>query len=207
MVDRTPRIYRKAVRGSQQILPFASDGAAETNPEPASPTCYTLGHSTRSLAEFLEILAESGIRRVLDVRRFPGSRRFPQFNSESLAGELNKHGIEYRHLAELGGRRRASAASAGGYWRTEGFRGFSEYMRTPEFRKVLDNLMALAGEKRSAIICSEAVPWRCHRQLISDALVLNGMPVTHLMSVGKRQAHVVNDHARLSSSGEVIYLA
>ena len=142
---------------------------------------WTIGHSTRPIGDFLALLEREEIERLVDVRAFPGSRRHPQYSRENLAHSLAETGIEYLHRPALGGRRRAPKDAPPSAWRNEGFRGYAAYMRTPEFREALDELMARAGEQRTAIMCSEAVPWRCHRTLISDSLTARGIQVRHIL--------------------------
>src|SRR5437870_10641503 len=144
---------------------------------------YTVGHSTRSLETFLALLAEHQIRLLVDVRRYPASRRYPHFAQEPLAAALEAVGIAYRHDADLGGRRAARRDSANTAWRSAGFRGYADYMETPAFEDALARLRELARARPTAILCAEAVPWRCHRQLIADALVARGEEVGHIFDV------------------------
>lgn len=141
---------------------------------------YTIGHSTRSAADFLALLEREGVRRLVDIRAFPGSRRYPHFGRDALAAALGAHGIAYEHQPALGGRRRPSPDALPSAWRNEGFRAYAEYMRTPEFHEALDQLIAEAEREPLVIMCSEAVPWRCHRTLVSDALVARGVDVRHI---------------------------
>jgi uncharacterized protein (DUF488 family) len=166
-------------------------------------TIFTIGHSTRSAEEFLTLLRRSGVRRVYDIRAFPGSRRYPQFNSEALADELQSVGIAYEHHPELGGRRRPSPNAPPTAWRNEGFRGYAEYMRTDAFRHAIDQLVAAGREMPTAIMCSEAVPWRCHRKLVSDALVAKGIDVQHILDA-KTSPHTLTSFAVVEHQ-EVFY--
>lgn len=166
-------------------------------------TIYTIGHSTRSLADFIALLERSRVERLIDVRAFPGSRRHPQFNKEALGGSLPEHGIEYLHMPTLGGRRRARPDAPPTAWRNEGFRGYADYMRTPEFHRAIDELIAQGTERRTAIMCSEAVPWRCHRTLISDALHARGVTVEHILDRGT-SPHVLTSFA-VVHDGDVTY--
>lgn len=150
---------------------------------------WTLGHSTRSLHELVALLTENGIRRLVDVRTVPRSRHNPQFNAESLPGSLAVHHLAYTHLSALGGLRHARKDSVNLGWKNASFRGYADYMLTPEFERGLDELTALGGKETAAIMCAEAVPWRCHRSLIADALVVRGIKVRHIMGTGKWQAH------------------
>ena len=131
---------------------------------------YTIGHSTRAAEDFLELLRCAGIRHVVDVRAFPGSRRHPQFGRDALRASLTAAGIAYTHAPALGGRRRPRPGAPPTAWRNEGFAGYADYMTTPAFREAIDVLLAAAAEHPTAIMCSEAVPWRCHRSMISDAV-------------------------------------
>ena len=155
---------------------------------------YTLGHSTRTLEEFLELLEEAKIALLADVRRYPSSRRHPHFSRESLHSSLEAAGIRYRHFEALGGRRKASPESPNLGWRNESFRAYADYMQTSPFQDAVDTLLALPGP--TAIVCAEAVPWRCHRNLISDELVRRGVEVLHILGPGSLSPHVLNPMAR-----------
>ena len=161
-------------------------------------TIWTVGHSNRSLEQFLELLASQQIQLLADVRRFPGSRRLPHFNQENLSKSLADAGIEYLHFPELGGRRRKSLEnSPNDAWRNEAFRSYADFMMTPEFHAGIDRLLEVARHKRTAIMCSEAVWWRCHRSLISDYLKANGHKVLHIMSPTKTDEHAFTSAARI----------
>jgi len=166
----------------------------------------TIGHSTRPLREFLALLQAHGVTRVVDVRTIPGSRRNPQFSKDSLASELQKAGVGYTHLPGLGGLRRAKPDSTNIGWRNASFRGFADYMQTPEFTRSLEELIQLARHDRPALMCAEAVPWRCHRSLISDALSVRGIPVEHIMSLTRRQPHTLTPFAKVEGT-RLIYPA
>ena len=144
-------------------------------------TVLTIGHSTRSLDEFIGILKTHGIQLVADVRTVPRSRHNPQFNSEELAKALGKNDIAYIHMKGLGGLRRPLKDSPNKGWKNASFRGFADYMQTKDFEEALNNLIATAKKQRTSIMCAEAVPWRCHRSLISDALTVRGFEVQHLI--------------------------
>ena len=146
---------------------------------------WTIGHSTRAIDEFLELLCEFEIKLLVDVRSFPGSRRYPHFNRENLSASLTTADVEYIHMPELGGRRKAKPDSLNMSWRNESFRGYADYMETAAFREGIDRLIKLAAGQRTAIMCSEAVWWRCHRSLISDYLKAAGVTVTHILGEGK----------------------
>ncbi len=145
---------------------------------------FTIGHSTRALEEFLGLLAREDIRQLADVRTFPSSRRHPHFNREALAASLAEHGIAYAHLPALGGRRRPRPDSPNAAWRNDGFRGYADHMHTDEFRDGVERLLGLADRAATTVMCAEAVPWRCHRNLIADALVARGVQVLHIMDAG-----------------------
>lgn len=150
------------------------------------------------------MLSENKIELLADVRRFPGSRKYPHFGSELLSESLRKIGIEYRHFAELGGRRKPLPDSHNDIWRNDSFRGYADYMETPEFQNALDELLEIACEKRIALMCSEAVWWRCHRSLIADTLKARGVEVIHIMSATKNEVHPYTSAARLEN-GRLTY--
>ena len=164
-------------------------------------TLWTIGHSTRTLDEFLGLLAGSSIGLVADVRRFPGSKRHPHFNAEALAGSLKQAGIGYRHCPDLGGRRaRRAEGSPNTAWRVDAFNAYADHMATPEFASALDDLIALAREIPAAIMCAEAVPWRCHRRLIADALIVRGCSVWNIIGSRKIDPHALTEFARVEGS-------
>jgi len=149
---------------------------------------FTIGHSTRTLAEFLDLLRQNGIELLADIRRYPGSRRYPHFSRESLERAFN-----YVHMPELGGRRSPRADSPNGGWRNDQFRAYADHMATAEFRAAVDTL--LARPQRTAVMCAEAVPWRCHRNLLSDELVRRGIDVVHILGPAQTQHHQMNPMA------------
>jgi uncharacterized protein (DUF488 family) len=165
---------------------------------------WTIGHSTRAIDEFVAALKAHGIETLVDVRSFPGSRRYPQFGKDKLAASLAEAGIEYEHFADLGGRRRARTDSRNVAWRNEGFRGYADYMETPNFREGIERLIALARSRCTAIMCAEAVWWRCHRSLISDYLKASGTEVIHIIDVERAEPHPFTSAARIVS-GELSY--
>jgi hypothetical protein len=165
----------------------------------------TVGHSTRSLDEFLELLRAHAMAQVVDVRRYPASRRHPHFAGEALACALERAGIGYRHEADLGGRRQARRDSPNTAWRSAGFRGYADHMDTPEFRTALDRVIEAGRAQTVAIMCAEAVPWRCHRQLIADAIVGRGVAVGHILGPARVEPHHLAPHARVDASGRVTY--
>lgn len=152
-------------------------------------TIYTVGHSTRSLEQFAGLLRVHGIRQLVDVRTIPRSRHNPQFNRDTLSAYLRNRRIGYRHMKELGGLRHPRADSPNMGWHNASFRGFADYMQTPQFAAALEKLVALSRRKATAIMCAEAVPWRCHRSLIGDALVIRGVGVMNIMGRGSATQH------------------
>lgn len=158
---------------------------------------FTIGHSTRPLVEFVHILQAHGVTQVVDVRTVPRSRHNPQFNRETLPEALQAAGIGYTHLPALGGLRHASADSPNKAWRNASFRGFADYMQTPEFDAGLAQLLNLAGQGQAVLMCAEAVPWRCHRSLIADALAVRGIPVEHITGISHRHPHSLTPWAHV----------
>ncbi len=171
-------------------------------------TIWTVGHSNRTQAAFLALLAQSGIALVADVRAFPRSRTNPQFNADVLEAALPDAGIGYVHLPELGGRRASRKDAAGSpntLWREPGFRNYADYALTPPFRAGFAELMRLAAERRTAVMCAEAVWWRCHRRLIADYLLAAGVPVMHILSEDRVEAAALSDGARVADDGRITY--
>lgn len=165
---------------------------------------WTIGHSTRDLSDFMELLAANRIEAVADVRSYPGSRTFPQFNAESLKDPLPANNIEYVPFKQLGGRRKVRPDSTNTVWRHAAFRGYADYMETVEFSDGVDALLELARKKRTAIMCAEAVWWRCHRSMISDYLKAAGVTVEHIMDDGENTIHPYTSAARVVS-GKLVY--
>jgi len=165
---------------------------------------YTIGHSTRSLAEFLNMLQSFEIKILADIRSLPGSRKFPQFNKEDLKISLEEAGIQYIHLADLGGRRKVKKDSKNIRWNNDSFRGYADYMETKEFENAIVKLEHIAIEQPTAYMCSEAVWWRCHRSMVSDYLKAKGWTVLHVMATGKTQEHKYTAPARIVQ-GNVLY--
>lgn len=165
-----------------------------------APIVVTIGHSTRTLDVFIHLLQAHTVARVVDVRTVPRSRHNPQFNRETLPDALSTAGLGYLHLLSLGGLRRPRPDSPNTGWQNASFRGFADYMQTPEFVEALQTLITLAGQERIALMCAEAVPWRCHRSLIADALTVRGIRVEHIISAKHRQAHVLTPWARLDGT-------
>jgi uncharacterized protein (DUF488 family) len=166
---------------------------------------YTVGHSTRALSEFLALLDAHGIRRIVDVRRYPGSRRHPHFARATLAEALAAAGVDYRHEADLGGRRTGRADSPHTAWRSAGFRAYADHMESAAFAAALARLLELGRGAATAILCAEAVPWRCHRQLIADALVTRGGEVRHVLGPGPAVPHVLHPAAQVLENGRLLY--
>jgi len=166
----------------------------------------TIGHSARTLAEFIRLLQVHGVSRVVDVRTVPRSRHNPQFNKDSLPRELKKAGIGYIHMPGLGGLRHAKRDSINVGWRNASFRGYADYMQTPEFKKALGELIRLADQDRLALMCAESVPWRCHRSLIADALLARGILTEDIMSPTSRTVHALTAFAKVRG-GTITYPA
>ncbi len=158
---------------------------------------YTVGHSTLTIEEIVALLRAFAVRQVVDIRTIPRSRHNPQFNRETLSLALRNRRINYRHMKELGGLRHARADSPNQGWRNASFRGFADYMQTPEFAAGLEKLIALARRRLTCIVCAEAVPWRCHRSLIGDALVARGIHVEDLFGNGRAKPHRLSPMAVL----------
>jgi uncharacterized protein (DUF488 family) len=163
----------------------------------STPVICTVGHSTRSFDELVDLLRAHGVKRLVDVRTIPRSRHNPQFNRETLSKALHNRHLSYRHMKALGGLRHARPDSINSGWRNASFRGFADYMQTPSFAAALERLLELAEQKPTAIMCAEAVPWRCHRSLIADALTARGYEVRDIMSVTSAKPHVLTPFARV----------
>jgi uncharacterized protein (DUF488 family) len=157
----------------------------------------TIGHSNRPIEEFVAMLQAHGVELLVDVRTVPRSRHNPQFNLDTLPASLAAAGIDHLHIPGLGGLRHARKDSTNTGWRNASFRGYADYMQTPEFGKNLDDLLALDKDRRVAVMCAESVPWRCHRSLIADALLARGIPVQHIMSATKANPHKLTSFARV----------
>lgn len=185
-------------------------GVREAAMEPNAATdriIHTVGHSTLSAADFTALLGAHGIATLVDVRRFPGSRRHPQFGRDALRATLEAAGIGYVHEEDLGGRRPVAPDSPNDAWRNRGFRGYADHMDSATFRAALERLVALAERGPVAIMCAEAVPWRCHRNLIADALTARGIEVRHILSTRRADRHALNVRARVQPDGRLIYAA
>jgi len=167
---------------------------------------WTVGHSNHSGADFIRLLQAHGIECVADVRRFPGSRRHPQFGADPLAQSLREHGIEYAWLQELGGRRRGGQDDAGSAWRNASFRAYAAHLATDEFALGLERLLHMAAACRTAMMCSEVLWWRCHRSLVSDVLRFSGHTVLHILGEHEVRPHPYTSPARIVQ-GELVYSA
>jgi len=167
---------------------------------------FSVGHSTRSLEELTALLHEHEVTLLADVRTIPGSRRMPHFSRAALASALPERGVDYVHLPELGGLRRPRPDSPNTAWRNPGFRGYADYMMEPGFRDALERLVEVGRDRRVAIMCAEAVPWRCHRSLIADALLVRGLEVCHILGPGSARLHVLTPFARVER-GRLTYSA
>jgi len=160
----------------------------------------TIGHSDRSLEEFLHLLRAHHVTLLVDVRKMPGSRKNPQFNQDALSPSLHEAGIEYVHITGLGGLRRPTPNSPNTGWRNRSFQAFADYMLTPEFEKSLNELIQRATGERAALMCAEAVPWRCHRSLIADALVVRGIGVEDIFTATGTKPHVLKSFAHVDGT-------
>jgi uncharacterized protein (DUF488 family) len=165
---------------------------------------WTIGHSTRSLDEFIDLLRSNVIQAIADVRSLPGSRKFPHFNAEELERSLPGHGIEYVPFKILGGRRKVRPDSLHTVWRHKAFRGYADYMDTQEFSEGISELLKLADRKHAAVMCAEAVWWRCHRSMIADHLKSIGIAVEHIMDKGKNVIHPYTAAAKIEN-GRLVY--
>lgn len=165
---------------------------------------YTIGHSTHSLDEFIQMLQSFLIKSVVDIRRFPGSKKFPQFNQKNLEINLTELGIKYLHLEGLGGRRKDNGNSENSRWRNASFRGYSTYMETDDFKTAISQLIDIASQNITVYMCSEAVWWRCHRAMVSDYLKAKGWEVRHIMAIGKFEEHPYTSAAKVVD-GKVSY--
>ena len=177
-------------------------------PIPLPHPFFTIGHSNRTLDELIGLVAANAIATIVDVRRFPGSRAQPQFNAEALAAALARHGIGYELMEALGGRRVRSKdipPEVNGFWENQSFHNYADYAMTPQFRAALDELIAIGREKRCAIMCSEAVWWRCHRRIVSDYLLAGGVAVEHIMGPGKVEPARLTPGARPQPDGTILY--
>jgi uncharacterized protein (DUF488 family) len=172
----------------------------------SNPTIWTIGHSTRPIDEFISLLKTHRIQTLGDIRTHPGSRKFPHFNQDALAASLKEAGIDYIHFPELGGRRKPRPDSPNTAWRSSAFRGFADYMETPDFQAGLQRLLDLSANHRVALMCAEAVWWRCHRGLIADTLKSRGTTVLHIEDAKAPKEHPYTSAARIEA-GRLVYSA
>ena len=172
--------------------------------KPQNKIVWTIGHSTRTLEKLIEMLHSFKIEMVADIRSYPGSRRYPQFNKESLEVSLPENNIQYVHLKKLGGRRKVNPDSKNTAWRHVAFRGYADYMETEDFKEGIQELEKISLQQRTAFMCSEAVWWRCHRSMVSDYLKAHGWKVMHIMDVGKEEEHPYTAPAKVIN-GELTY--
>lgn len=188
-------------RKSKSAVPRRRDaGKPDTKNSRSSVRVLTVGHSTRSLEDFLSLLRAHGVQCVVDIRTVPRSRHNPQFDKMTLPDALRQAGIGYMHMAGLGGLRKPRRDSPNGGWKNASFRGYADYMQTPEFVASLQKLLPLAQNQCIALLCAEAVPWRCHRSLVADALTVRNIPVEHILSATRRQEHRVTPWAKVHGS-------
>lgn len=160
-------------------------------------TIFTVGHSTRPIDEFIALLRKNGVGQLIDIRTIPKSRRNPQFNSEALAASLRAAKIRYSHMKDLGGLRHPRKDSVNLGWRNESFRGYADYMQTPGFAAALAHAVNLASERPTVLMCAEAVPWRCHRSLVADALLVRGIRVLEIVSAAEPKEHALTSFAHV----------
>ena len=163
-------------------------------------TVFTVGHSTRPIDQFLELLTAHGVKHLIDVRKIPQSRHNPQYGREQLSASLERAGIDYTHMPGLGGLRRPRKDSLNTGWRNASFRGYADYMQTSEFEESLDRCIELSKEERVALMCAETVPWRCHRSLIADALLARGIDVREITSTTDARPHALTPWARIEGT-------
>jgi uncharacterized protein (DUF488 family) len=185
---------------------MATDDNATPAAAPGADTIWTIGHSTHSIGTFMDILAMYELETVADVRRHPGSRSHPQYGHEELGRSLHEGGLDYHWLPDLGGRRKAAVDSPNTVWRNASFRGYADYMSTPAFGHGLDQLLNLASQARTVLMCAEAVWWRCHRSMIADALCAQGITVLHIMDAQHAVNHPMTGPARIEK-GRLTYAA
>ncbi|HVL24179.1 MAG TPA: DUF488 domain-containing protein [Thermomicrobiales bacterium] len=176
------------------------DATGSTYRASTTTTVYTIGHSTRPIEEFLDLLRRNGVGLLADIRTIPKSRRNPQYWHDALAASLAGAGIAYRALPALGGRRRTTPDSINTAWRNLSFRGYADYMQTDAFAAGVDQLVTLAVERTTAIMCAEAVPWRCHRSLVGDALLARGVRVLDIISATSVRPHALTPWARVAGT-------
>jgi hypothetical protein len=206
-------LHSRKLAGRESVAPLKTSASNVDEDHPAvrtpistseQPTILTIGHSTHPIAEFIGLLKNYGIEQLVDVRTVPKSRHVPQFNSDALEVSLREQGISYVHLKALGGLRHAKKDSVNAGWRNASFRGYADYMATDEFANGIDRLIELAKAKRTVIMCAEAVPWRCHRSLVGDALLVRGTAVEDIMSATSVRTHKLTEFAKVDGQ-EITY--
>lgn len=196
---------RRTARRARIEPSMDHEPAEVARPETMPFGLFTIGHSTHPLDGFLGLLARHGIEALADIRRFPGSKKYPHFNRDHLATALPQAGVEYRWFEPLGGRRKGSGESSRNLGlRNESFRNYADYMATPEFHEAIGSLLELAGRRRTAFMCSEGLYWRCHRRLVSVYLLAQGITVRHILPDGELRPHALTEGARIEG-GEVSY--
>jgi len=178
----------------------AQSSAQLPSPPKDTVSLFTIGHSTRAIEEFIELLRSNGVRQLIDIRTIPKSRRNPQFVADALAKSLHDAGIDYLHLKALGGLRHPRPDSPNLGWRNASFRGYADYMQTPEFEAAIKRAIEFAREKKTALMCAEAVPWRCHRSLVADALTVRGIEVKEIMGASPPKEHKLTSFASVHGS-------
>lgn len=175
-------------------------GALTNGSKSSMETVYTIGHSNRPIEEFLALLREHGIERVLDIRTVPKSRHNPQFGQDQLPASLEAAGIGYAYIRELGGLRRAHRDTPNSGWRNASFRGYADHMQTQDFKEHVEEVADMAEVTRCALMCAEAVPWRCHRSMVADALTVRGVAVEHIINKGKTKPHTLTPFAHVEGT-------
>jgi len=178
-------------------LPFKRENLSPQEMHWPAGAIFTLGHSTMPIERFLALFETYGIASVVDIRTIPRSRHNPQFDGLALAGSLSAAHIQYMHMKELGGLRHARKDSPNTGWRNQSFRGYADYMQTEEFQRALEGLIHMSRQRRTAILCAEAVPWRCHRSLVADALSVRGVPAVEILSPGSWRMHEMTPFAQI----------
>jgi hypothetical protein len=197
---RTPRAHgfdRWAAACSETAFGVESDRMMSSK---EMLTIFTIGHSTHPIQHFLELLQANAVAQLIDIRTIPKSRHNPQFNTDALAASLRVAHIRYVHMKELGGLRQPRKDSINLGWRNRSFRGFADYMQTEEFEAALDRAIELAAAHPSVLMCAEAVPWRCHRSLVADALVVRGIRVLEIIGLAKPKEHALTPFARVNGT-------
>jgi len=201
MMERTERTVASQVKaadnGDSRDRSSRGGDAGQRRTDPDAPLVLTIGHSNRPIEEFVSLLWSNEVARVLDVRTVPRSRHNPQFNLDALPATLETVGISYTHFPGLGGLRRSRPDSPNAGWRNPSFRGYADYMQSDEFKENVERVAEMARTERCVLMCAEAVPWRCHRSLVGDALLVRGVRVEDIFGPGARRPHVLTGFARV----------